>query len=354
MPLKSRFLPKHLLARTAVVVLVIAVAGATWALYTRYGRVNLHEIIPGQVYRSAQPSPADLTGWIGRYDLKTVVNLRGVSTKPFYEDEKKALDAAGVKMIDISLTSARMVEIFKLKRLIEVLETAERPILLHCRDGIERTGVASVLAMMAIGSKDYASARDQLSLKYLYGGSMNRGLMEMLVEYERYCAGKGIETAGWKQFRHWAVNEYYPCYFRIDMTAPGKVSARLGESVKIPVTITNRSGRAIPASDERLKFEVVTTTEHARTVGGHWSYRTGPTTSLPREDIGPGQSVVVSHALPAWDNLKRRILYFDLRVDNGKEVTTFGHEGCPTPRCEMTVLPRNSQADAKAIGDRAR
>ncbi len=38
---------------------------------------NFRTLIPGQVYRCAQPSPGDLQKYVAPYGIQTVINMRG-------------------------------------------------------------------------------------------------------------------------------------------------------------------------------------------------------------------------------------------------------------------------------------
>ena len=42
-------------------------------------RGNLHTVIPGQIYRSAQPTPVSLARWIESIGLRSLINLKGKS-----------------------------------------------------------------------------------------------------------------------------------------------------------------------------------------------------------------------------------------------------------------------------------
>ena len=49
---------------------------------------NFHEVIPGEMYRSAQLSDGELTMYVKKYNIKSVINLRGENpTKDWYNNE---------------------------------------------------------------------------------------------------------------------------------------------------------------------------------------------------------------------------------------------------------------------------
>lgn len=326
--------PRKVLKRLALLVVVLLVAAVGYFVVRRYWMGNFHTVVEGQVYRSAQPSPRNLKDWVARYGLKTVINLRGENDKPFYETERKALDAVGVKMIDIRFSAGRLPSAPSVKQLIAALEQADRPILLHCRDGIDRTGMASVIAAMAIGGQDYTAAHGQLSWRYLGRGAATGGVAELFTEYEAHCTRQGVETGRWPQFRQWATSVYHPYYYFVEIVVPRTVRARPGRIVEVPVTITNRSSRTIPAGRADWSFEVM----------AFWGPREGPwptppqlgCTFLPKRDIPPGGSVKVIHQFLAPRQPERRLFHVDVYARDARQ-TLFGREGSPTPTCELII-----------------
>jgi protein tyrosine/serine phosphatase len=170
---------------------------------------NFHTVVDGQLYRSAHPREGMLADWIGRYGIKTVVNLSDDPRTSGYADEQAAVEKAGASIVTHKLVTSRLPTADELRGLIEIIETSPRPILVHCEVGAQRTGLASVIGAMAIGGQDYRTARGQLSLKYLLF-YVSGGAEGVVLRYEDYCRGKGIDTAGWAQFKDWAVNSYKP------------------------------------------------------------------------------------------------------------------------------------------------
>ncbi|WP_412674159.1 dual specificity protein phosphatase family protein [Allorhizobium taibaishanense] len=129
---------------------------------------NFHEVIPGELYRSAQPSAADITDYAKRYGIKTIVNLRGPSPSPWYQQELGVSQQLGIEHVDFRMSAGRDLTIDKAERLIALLKSAPKPILIHCEGGADRSGLASVLYLQQVAGVNEEQAEQQL-WPVLYG-----------------------------------------------------------------------------------------------------------------------------------------------------------------------------------------
>jgi len=197
-----------------VVFLLVAVAGGYYvAFFTAKG--NFREVVPQKVYRSGQPSPTQLREWVKRYGIKTVINLRGQEQKAI-EDEQAVAEELSLKMISIRISSHRLPARYLLVELIEIIETVELPMLIHCYSGIDRAGAASALAAMARGSVDYDKAK---WYAYVAPGPWKRKryknrryfqhyshISDVFKLYESHCKRNSLDTNDWQRFKQWVVN----------------------------------------------------------------------------------------------------------------------------------------------------
>lgn len=171
--------------RVAILVAAIFVAGGAYIGGLQLTG-NFAEVIPGEFYRSAQPSPQDIAYYAEQYGIKTILNLRGQSTSAWHRDELAAAQATGIKLIDFRMSASRPLTLDQTKQLISLMRDAPKPILIHCKSGADRTGLVSVIYMQQIVGADEATAERQLSLRYghlsiplLAGYAMDRNWEEL-------------------------------------------------------------------------------------------------------------------------------------------------------------------------------
>ena len=75
--------------------------GAIRAIYNNFYDLG------GGMYRSSQPSPAQIRKYARKFGLKSIINLRGAHGYGSYALEKEACDEAGIALYDVKLYSRR-------------------------------------------------------------------------------------------------------------------------------------------------------------------------------------------------------------------------------------------------------
>lgn len=261
-----------------------------------------------------------------------MINLRGESKRSFYAPEREAAAELGLAMVDIKLSAVSLPTQPNLRKLIATLETAQRPILIHCKDGADRTGVASVLAAMAIGGKSYDDAREQLSAKYLHVNSSSDNIAGVLLMYEAWCKSSGKSTGGWRQFRDWAMNIYHVSYYKVEISAPTQLKAKPGQTVTAKLKITNTSGETIPAGDGNRLFTVAVFSGSSENEMPDREFAIR--TPLPKQDIPDGGSVEIDQPVTAPAEAGEYEIHFDLVEEH---VSWFARQGSPVPTCRLVV-----------------
>jgi uncharacterized protein (TIGR01244 family) len=137
-----------------IAVALLLAAAALYAAF-RYRSGNLHTVVPGRLYRSAQPDEAQLGRWHKRLGFRTILNLRGAHPHwPIYRAEKSFAEANGVTLVDYPLSSSRTLSEAQIDDLLEILNDAEGPILVHCQSGADRSSLVSGIFAKTAGRSD--------------------------------------------------------------------------------------------------------------------------------------------------------------------------------------------------------
>jgi protein tyrosine/serine phosphatase len=68
------------------------------------------------------------------------------------------------------MSASRELTRSQVDRLLAILEAVEKPLLIHCQAGADRTGLATALYLAAIAKQGEEAAEDQLSIRYGHVG----------------------------------------------------------------------------------------------------------------------------------------------------------------------------------------
>jgi len=163
---------------------------------------NFHVVEPGRFYRSAQVNRYQLEQWIDRYDLKTVVSLRGGSSgHPGLEASRSAAANKGIRFVQHRLRARRYPTKAELLGLWKVFAEGEYPMLVHCESGVDRSGLASGLYLLW-RTNDLDQAEGQLDfLPYWHTGWFGSYKLDRVFEMYRPFHGK-------LSFPEWVEREY--------------------------------------------------------------------------------------------------------------------------------------------------
>ena len=207
---------------------------------------NFHVVIPGAVYRCAQPSPELLARVVREHGIRTVVNLRGIGDGPivdWYESEAAACQTLGLSHENLTFSAYRLPSIDEVRRLLEVLDRSEKPILIHCRRGADRTGLASAIALLSQTDTPYAEARASLGLRYGHWRLGSAGKLDSFFdEYETWLRDQRLRHDQ-TVFRRWLTSGYAggPCSAEIVSIQEPPSPLKAGTELVYRITFRNAS-----------------------------------------------------------------------------------------------------------------
>ncbi|HUR54863.1 MAG TPA: tyrosine-protein phosphatase [Gemmataceae bacterium] len=229
---------------------------------------NKHTVIEGKAYRTAQLSGDELARFIAEKKIRTVVNLRGVCPNTeWYLDECRTTHAAGISQEDVTLSAKRLPPPNEIRRLIDVLDNTEYPVVFHCQRGADRTGLAATAVRLLHTTDSLDKARRQLLPRYGHFPVGRTAVIDQFFDfYEAWLTANG-KTHTPDTFRHWATNEYCPgpCRAELTLLGPDAVEVPAGKGFTATVRAKNTSVepwvfRTGPAGGIQLRFGLYTGT----------------------------------------------------------------------------------------------
>ncbi len=256
---------------------------------------NVHVVAPGAVYRSAQLGPAELERVVRRYHVRTVVNLCGCSDpEPWYLAESRTTCRLGICQEDVGFSACRLPSVQAVRQLVEALDRCDYPILIHCHRGIDRTGMASTVALLLHTDAGLAEAREQLGLRYFHMSCGKYGNIDRFFDlYREWLNGRAHSS---QLFRQWVDYDYCPgeCRAAVELLDPGPLHAAPGQPFGFRVRCINTSIKPWvmqPGANAGVHLGWVLFTENDVYVR---EGRSGMFDAV----VPPGQAVEVTAALP--------------------------------------------------------
>jgi protein tyrosine/serine phosphatase len=201
---------------------VLAVVVGLYSFVVNW-RGNFWTVVPGRVYRSGRLDDERLEQVIRKYGIRTVVDLRG-SDEGIVKDrqrERALCRKLGARYRKVSMSAVRIPRPDQVNLLVETLDDAEYPILVHCRQGADRTGFAAALYRTV-----YCNApvrRAQSEELTIFKGHLPFEARAMDRFFDLYA-----QTSGGRDMRLWISGSYPEVYARATGTAL--------EALSVPVT----------------------------------------------------------------------------------------------------------------------
>jgi protein tyrosine phosphatase (PTP) superfamily phosphohydrolase (DUF442 family) len=251
---------------------------------------NFHTVIPGRVYRCAQPSPQDLHGYVQSHGIRTVINLRGCcSMQEWYQEQAETTSDLSICQEDLNFSAGRLPSATELKHLLQVLEHVEYPILIHCRRGSDRTGMVAAIIMLLQEGVSYDEALGELHLRFGHLAVGRTVHMDSFFTLYREWLEQGNGEHSPQRFRQWVVHEYRggPCQYRFEGVEIPQQPIPVKQPLAIRIKLRNTSAETwhfSPLENAGVHVNYVLYDGKGRCVAAE---RAG----MFRKDVPPGERV---------------------------------------------------------------
>lgn len=157
---------------------------------------NFDEVASG-VYRANHPDAPRFAAY-AKMGIKSILNLRGSANQPHYLFEVESCAAFGLTLVDVKFSARNAPPSAGLSELLEIFRTIEKPFLMHCKSGADRTGLVAALYLMVVEGQAIDVARKQLSFRYLHIRRTKTGVLDHFLDvYEARNAVSPITIEEW-------------------------------------------------------------------------------------------------------------------------------------------------------------
>lgn len=293
--------------------------GLLWGILLAYlgeiGRMifthNQHVVLEDRVYRTAQLNPQGLRDFVGEHHISTVINLRGRPISDWYPAETQVSQQLAIGQEDVTLSACRLPAPSEIRRLIHLLDRVEYPVLLHCQQGADRSGLASVIVLLLYSDADYETARRQCSPRYGHFPVFHTKEMDRFFDmYEAWLAGNPHSP---QRFRDWANHHYLPgnAVASLELIPP-KRKCRHHPPVAFHVKATNKSREPWHFHESGQRRGVTLRYVVDGPKGRVCSSRTGYLSRC----VHPGESIEFDLTIPRIAEAGLYRLHADLAQDN--------------------------------------
>lgn len=225
-------------AVSALVAVVIVVTGVCWF----YLRENFHVVRENVVYRSAQPDREMLARYKKEHGIQSVLNLRGSwPDDEWYEQELQATKDLGLHYYELPLMTHRLTAMENLRKLIQIFDECPKPVLLHCRQGADRTSLAAAVYLLLYENKTPDEALEAYQLQYGHTGwAWGHHLPHLFDCYSQWLRETGSSHCP-ERFREWANQVDTVGYFSSRFEVVGLPEMSIGSPTELVLRVTNTS-----------------------------------------------------------------------------------------------------------------
>jgi len=166
--MNSNFLGK-IGRRHVAILMIILMVGLSASAYLVYMDefANFHTVKDNELYRSSSMDMDELEYFLPRYNIKSIINLRGKpKNNMHFKDEMEIIKRLNLEYFELDLASTKAPTKKDIEQLLSAFDTAKRPILIHCEAGSDRTGLACAIWKLCVEKDSKENSARQLSILY--------------------------------------------------------------------------------------------------------------------------------------------------------------------------------------------
>ncbi len=162
---------------------------------------NTHRL-SDEAWRANQPSPRRIAR-LAKMGIRSLLNLRGPSAFAVYLFEQEACAEHGLNLVDHPIDAYQLSSREAYLRLFELFDTIEKPFVMHCKSGADRSGLAAAFYLLDQKNLPIEQAQRQLSLRYAHRKNTRAGILDHLLEtYARDTASAPMGIRRWIASRY--------------------------------------------------------------------------------------------------------------------------------------------------------
>jgi protein tyrosine/serine phosphatase len=159
--------PRRIPIKACAVALVCVLGFGGCGLAATHLNNNFHAIVTGEAYRSAQPSADEIRIYRDKYHIASIINLRGrYPGQRWYDAEVQTAKDLGIRHIDFGMSARTELTQAQALALIALMKSVPKPVLIHCKAGSDRSGLAAALYLAAIAKAGEKQSDAQLSIRF--------------------------------------------------------------------------------------------------------------------------------------------------------------------------------------------
>lgn len=174
------------------------------------GRVAAYPtvVLPGELYRSPQLRPRRFDPAVQEFGFRSVVSVRGGNpTRPWYARQQIICLERDAVFHSVRLRATTLPSPVQLNLLTRIFDSTPRPMLIHCRGGADRTGLAAAIFLHLHSGLTLGEARTEtLNWRYRHVPSLAPGVAQFFDLFKR-----SEQTC----LRTWLENDYLEIFRRL-------------------------------------------------------------------------------------------------------------------------------------------